>query len=201
MWSYSLLLEVAEKIVKKKEGRLKKRTREELAGRREATGQVRGDGQWSERTWGDNDWLRKPLAHTHKRAFPTTLTPLVNTYFTVLLHTRGHPARTTAFHHSLNCISITWFTCREDEYNIFGTIQRLFRFSLPPYVSCQTMEWSTFQQNKMSRSFLLCLCRIRDPAVIWTRWVWDCICFSFTEYVSCHLSKTVQTFLQSRCSS
>lgn len=36
--------------VKKKEGRLKKRTREELACRREATGQVRGDGQWSERT-------------------------------------------------------------------------------------------------------------------------------------------------------
>lgn len=36
--------------VKKKEGRLKKRTREELAWRREATGQVRGDGQWSERT-------------------------------------------------------------------------------------------------------------------------------------------------------
>lgn len=36
--------------VKKKEVRLNKRTQEELACRREATGQVRGDGQWSERT-------------------------------------------------------------------------------------------------------------------------------------------------------
>lgn len=51
MWSYSLLLEVTEKkvMLKKKEGRLKKRMQEELACRREATGQVRGDGQWSER--------------------------------------------------------------------------------------------------------------------------------------------------------